>query len=82
MAGLVGASVHDIQSEWQRCTLKTLTLVDHTLTDMDVQIRDVPQRRMPNGQYAVDGYLGLDFFYANFEAIRFELRKFRLTLEF
>ena len=37
--------------------------------------------RSDDGEYAVDGYLGLDFFFANFTAIRFELKRFRLTLE-
>jgi hypothetical protein len=80
--GLVGATVHRLESGGRHCVLNGLTIVGHAVQDLDVQIRDVPQFRMPDGLYAVDGYFGLDFFYANFTAIRFDLRKVRLTLEF
>jgi hypothetical protein len=80
--GLVGPAVPHIPSGMRGCVLRALTVAGHPLAEFEVQIRDVDALRTDVGESAVDGYLGLDFFFANFAAIRFELKRFRLTLEF
>jgi hypothetical protein len=58
-----------------------LTVVSQPLGVFEFEIRDVAQFRPAGGRNAVSGYLGLDFFLAFSDAMRFEFRSRMLTLE-
>ena len=78
---LAGLTTTQIRSRRQGVVLNALRLMGHQLLDLEFQVRHVAELRLPDGRYVVDGYLGLDFFMANFTAMRYEFRTFRLTLE-
>ena len=79
--GLAGADITQLGSGRRGCVLSGLSVKGHPLQEMEFQIRDVPEFRDRDDQYLVHGYLGLDFFWTNFKAIRFEFRTARLTFE-
>jgi hypothetical protein len=60
-AGLAGADIHDLRSGAKSFLLTRARLGGHPIPNLEVRVHDVDQFRDANGDYPVDGYLGLDF---------------------
>lgn len=81
-AGLAGDAIVRLPSRSRHAAIGPLTVGGEPLDAFEFEVRDVAQLRAADGHYAADGYLGFDFFLTHFDAMRFEFRSRRLTLEF
>lgn len=78
--GLLGADIVDLSTGRTTGVLKRLHLADNLIPDLEVQVREIPALRGSDGEYVVDGYLGLDFFFGPFSLITIDTRTLRITL--
>lgn len=80
LEGLIGADIVDFRSGHQTCVLRDTRVGGHDISDLVVQVREVEEMRLSGDRYAVDGYLGLDFFLMRFATVTLDTRRLRLTL--
>lgn len=80
-ANLIGLDVFDLHSGRVTSVLRDVSISHQPAPDLTVQIRDVPELLDGEGNYLVDGYLGLDYlFFGDFGSIEINTRTLRVTL--
>lgn len=78
--GLLGADIVDLATGRTSAVLDQLSVAGTPIPALPVQMREVPGLRGSDGEYVVDGYLGLDFFFGPFSLITIDTRTLRITL--
>jgi hypothetical protein len=80
-ADLIGLDVFDFHTGRVTSVLRNVSIGNRQAPDLTVQIRDVPELLAGDGQYLVDGYLGLDYlFFGDFGSIEINTRTLRVAL--
>jgi hypothetical protein len=80
-ANLIGLDVFDLYSGRVTSVLRDVSISHQPAPDLTVQVRDVPELLDGEGNYLVDGYLGLDYlFFGDFGSIEINTRTLRVTL--
>ena len=79
-AGLLGANIYDIQTGRQSCVISGATLGGQPIPNIETQVRDVEPFRNQSVEYAVDGYLGLDFLFGKCASLAIETQTLRVRL--
>jgi len=80
-ANLVALDDFDLRTGRVNAVLNDVWIGDQPAPDLTVQVRDVPELLAPEGQYLVDGYLGLDYlFCGDFGSLEINTRTLRVTL--
>jgi hypothetical protein len=79
--GLTGLDIVDLPTGRATTILHNVRIGNQPAPDLEVQVRDVPELLAPDGQYLVDGDLGLDYlFFGDFGSIAINTGTLRVTL--